>query len=64
MLTLKVIGMTCEHCVGAVTKAVERVPSAEDVLVDLPTGTVTASGHPDEAAVRNAIVEEGYQVAD
>lgn len=63
MLTLKVMGMTCEHWVGAVTRAIKHVSPAEDVLVDLPTGTVSVSGHPDEAAVRKAIVEEGYEVA-
>ena len=63
MLTLSVTGMTCEHCVKAVSKAVRAVPGAEAVAVDLERGLVTVQGHPDAAAVRAAIVEEGYDVA-
>ena len=63
MLTLTVTGMTCEHCVKAVSKAVRAVPGAEAVAVDLDHGRVTVQGTPDEAAVRAAITEEGYDVA-
>ena len=62
MLRLKVSGMTCGHCVAAISKAVRAVPSVEDVAVDLGTGEVTLGGNPDERAVRNAIAEEGYEV--
>ena len=62
MLTLSVTGMTCEHCVKAVSKAVRAVPGAEAVAVDLARGIVTVEGHPDAAAVRAAITEEGYDV--
>ncbi|HEX2943317.1 MAG TPA: cation transporter, partial [Rhodopila sp.] len=62
MLTLKVSGMTCGHCVAAVTRAVQAVPSVERVAVSLERGEVTVEGHPDEGAVREAIVEEGYEV--
>lgn len=62
MLKLKVSGMTCGHCVSAVTKAVKAVPSVEDVSVDLEHGEVTVRGTPDAHAVREAISEEGYEV--
>ncbi len=62
MLTLKVSGMTCGHCVAAVTKAVNTVPMVEGVKVDLERGEVMVAGHPDAVAVRDAIVEEGYRV--
>jgi copper chaperone len=62
MLLLKVSGMTCGHCVAAVTRAVKAVPSVEGVAVDLPRGEVTVVGNPDERAVREAIAEEGYEV--
>lgn len=62
MLKLKVSGMNCAKCVSAVTKAVERIPSVERVAVDLDHGEVTVEGQPDEHAVREAIVEEGYEV--
>ncbi len=63
MLTLNVTGMTCGHCIKAVTKAVRAVPGAGTVSVDLDHGTVTVQGDPDAAAVRAAIVEEGYAIA-
>ena len=62
MLKLKVSGMTCGHCVAAVTRAVEAVPGAQGVTVDLQAGGVTVTGSPDPGAVRQAIVEEGYEV--
>lgn len=62
MLLLKVSGMTCGHCVAAVTRAVKALPSVERVVVDLARGEVTVQGHADERAVREAIVEEGYEV--
>lgn len=62
MLKLKVDGMTCGHCVQAVTKAVEAVPAVGHVLVDLKAGEVSVEGGADEAAVRRAIEEAGYDV--
>ena len=62
MLTLEVAGMTCAHCVAAVSNAVAAVPGAGAVSIDLATGVVRADGHPDEAVVRAAIADEGYEV--
>ncbi len=44
-LELKVEGMSCQHCVAAVTNAVGSVPGVEDVTVDLATGLVKVRGH-------------------
>ena len=63
MLLLKVSGMTCGHCVSAVTKAVRAVPAVADVAVDLERGEVRVQGSPDERLVRAAIADEGYEVA-
>ncbi len=63
MLELKVTGMTCDHCVRAVTQAVRAVPGAGDVAVDLEAGRVRVQGNPEADAVRAAIIEEGYDVA-
>ena len=64
MLTLKVAGMTCGHCVAAVSAAVSAVPGAGKVSVDLATGVVRAEGRPDQEAVRAAVAGEGYEVVD
>ena len=55
-------GMTCQHCVNAVTTEVSAVPGVEAVEVDLAAKTVTVTGG-DDAAVRAAIDEAGYEVA-
>ncbi|SBS77515.1 putative copper ion binding protein [uncultured Mycobacterium sp.] len=60
--TYKVQGMTCGHCVSTVKAAVASVPGAQDVEVDLATGTVTVTGAPSEQAVAQAISEAGYDV--
>ena len=62
MINLKVSGMTCRHCVSAVTRAVKAVPSVAEVKVDFKSGEVTVLGSPDEQAVRAAIAEEGYEI--
>jgi len=63
--TYTVVGMTCSHCVAAVTEEVSGVPGVTAVDVDLPTGglTVTSTDPVDDGAVRAAVEEAGYEVA-
>jgi copper ion binding protein len=60
-----VVGMTCGHCVNAVTEEVSAVPGVSTVDVDLESGGLTVSGDApvDEAAVRAAVEEAGYSLA-
>ena len=60
-----VSGMTCGHCVSAVTEEVTAVPGVTDVDVDLASGrlTVTSDAPVDESAVRAAVDEAGYELA-
>ena len=60
-----VVGMTCGHCVSAVTEEVSAVPGVTTVDVDLASGglTVTSTEPVDDAAVRAAVEEAGYSVA-
>ena len=62
--TWTVSGMTCGHCVSSVTEEVSAVAGVEKVDVDLATGllTVTSEEPLDDAAVRAAVEEAGYQV--
>ncbi len=59
-----VTGMTCDHCVNAVTEEVTQVPGVQVVDVDLATGGLTvSSAEPlDEAAIRAAVEEAGYEL--
>ncbi len=60
-----VLGMTCGHCVDAVTEEVSAVPGVTAVDVDLAGGglTVTSTEPVDDGAVRAAVEEAGYEVA-
>jgi copper chaperone CopZ len=58
-------GMTCGHCVASVTEEVQEIPGVEHVDVVLETGslTVTSAEPLDDATVRSAVEEAGYQLA-
>ena len=54
-------GMTCGHCVAAVTEEVSAVDGVVDVKVDLETKVVAVSGTSfDDSAIHAAIVEAGF----
>ncbi len=62
-------GMTCGHCVSAVTKQVAGVPGVESVDIDLVPGgrstVAVGSDRPiDPDAVRAAVEEAGYVLAN
>ncbi|HYF08912.1 MAG TPA: heavy-metal-associated domain-containing protein [Acetobacteraceae bacterium] len=61
-IELTVEGMSCGHCVTAVTKAVRRRDPAAEVAVDLAARKVTARTTLPREAVASAVAEEGYKV--
>ena len=64
-VTLKINGMTCEHCVRAVTSAISSISGTSDVSVSLKDGSASFSCDPaktDMETVKAAIIEEGYTV--
>jgi copper chaperone len=63
--TLHVTGMTCGHCVAAVTSELSKITGVSSVDVELASGTVTvASDSPlDGSAVVDAIDEAGFELA-
>ena len=60
MTTLNVTGMSCDHCVRAVTAALEKVLGVEGVEVSLERGEAIVEGRPDPAALLAAVESEGY----
>jgi copper chaperone len=60
-----VTGMSCDHCVQAVSTEVRALAGVTGVDVDLASGKVrVSSAQPlDDGAVRAAVEEAGYQVA-
>ena len=61
--SFQVQGMSCGHCVNAVTQAVKSVDPQAEVQVDLAQGRVDVQSQQDHAAIARAIEEEGYKVA-
>jgi copper chaperone len=59
--TLKITGMTCGHCVAAVTKALQKVAGVEHAEVTLEPGQAVVDGNADNDALIAAVKEEGYE---
>lgn len=63
-MTMKIDGMSCGHCVSAVTKALEALP---DVQVEqVKVGSATVAFDPattTEARIAEAVETKGYRVA-
>ena len=65
--TYTVTGMTCSHCVQAVTEELSEIAGVRAVEVDLvPDGAstvrVTSDGEPALEDVREAVDEAGYEI--
>lgn len=58
-------GMTCAHCVQAVTEEVSGLTGVTDVAVDLDTGALTVVSDADLplSEIERAVDEAGYTVA-
>jgi copper chaperone CopZ len=62
--TYSVPGVHCAHCEAAVKQELEAVDGVESVTVDLERKVVSVTGSRlDDAALRAAIDEAGYEVA-
>ena len=63
--SLTVSGMSCSHCIAAVTGELSKLERVTRVQIDLPTGLVTVeSDQPvDLATITAAIEQAGYTVA-
>ncbi|MDQ1438502.1 MAG: hypothetical protein QOK43_2131 [Acidimicrobiaceae bacterium] len=62
--TYKVQGMTCEHCVRAVTEEVAKLDGVEGIEVELASGDVivTSSLPVTDEQMRAAVDEAGYEL--
>ena len=62
-LSYSVPGVHCDHCRAAIEHELTPIPDVSSVTVDLETKTVTVTGQQlDDAAIRAAIDEAGYDV--
>ncbi len=62
MTTVKINGMSCQHCVASVTKAIEDVSGVSQVSVDLDKGEATYDGEVDQLVIKEAITKIGFEV--
>ena len=64
MKSIKIKGMSCQHCVMAVARALNSVDGVKDVKVDLASGVATfeETKEVDPAVIAEAIKKAGYEV--
>jgi Cu+-exporting ATPase len=55
--------MTCKHCVGRVTKAVQEIDQQAKVEIDLPSKRVKINSQADLDRIAQAIDAAGYPVS-
>jgi copper chaperone len=64
MYELQVEGMSCNHCVNAVTKSVQAIDAAAKVDVDLAQQKVRVASSATLDAIKAALDDAGYPVLD
>jgi copper chaperone len=57
-------GISCGHCKSAIEGEVAKVAGVDSVVVDIDARTVAVEGAAEDADVRAAIDEAGYDVVD
>ena len=64
MATIKIKGMSCNHCVVAVTKALNEIDGIKDVKVDLTKGEAAfdEAAPVDMGVVQEQIKKAGYEI--
>jgi copper chaperone len=62
--TYSVPDISCDHCKRAIEGEVGQLAEVTTVEVDVATRTVTVDGAASDDAVRAAIDEAGYEIAD
>jgi len=63
MQLFNVTGMTCDHCVRAVTSAIQGRDAAAAVKIDLDSGRVEVESSLPYTDLAEAILEEGYGIS-
>lgn len=64
MKTLRIKGMSCQHCVKAVKKALEEIDGVVDVRVDLATGEAAfeETRPVEDDLIREKVKKAGYEL--
>lgn len=62
MTTIKIKGMSCQHCVNSTRQALEAISGISNVRIDLSKGEATFDGKVDPQTVKEAIARIGFEV--
>jgi len=64
MSTIKIKGMSCQHCVASVTKALSAIAGISDVKVSLERGeaSFSESSPVSRETIKDAITKIGFEV--
>jgi copper chaperone len=60
--TIKIKGMSCQHCAGSTRKALETISGISNVQIDLEKGEATFEGQADIQIVKEAVAKIGFEV--
>lgn len=60
MVTISVDGMSCQHCVNSVEKALQNLEGIKSIQVNLDSKLVTLEGEVSSELACKAIEAEGY----
>ena len=63
-MVIHIEGMMCQHCKAAVEKALRAVDGVESVEVSLEDKCATVTGSADSAALKQAVIDAGYEVKE
>jgi copper chaperone len=64
---INVYGMSCQHCIDAITGALTPLPGVDSVAVDLDAKTVTVDHDPAQSPIetlKDEIEDQGFDVAE
>lgn len=64
MTTVKIKGMSCNHCVNSVREALAKLPDIKDITIDLEAGEARFDGDVAPESVKKAITAIGFEVVD
>jgi copper chaperone len=62
MTTVKIKGMSCQHCVASTKKALEAIEGVSNVAVDLDNGAASFDGTIAPDVISQAITAIGFEV--
>ncbi|PID71821.1 MAG: mercury transporter [Desulfobulbus propionicus] len=64
MNTVKINGMSCQHCVASVQQALEAIPGIANIVVDLEKNQAIYDGAVPSETVAQAITAIGFEVVE